>query len=202
MKILISASNASMDGMSDAHVARIRETAGNKYEVVVTRLPEEHLLHAADADIVFGLFNKQMFQVAKRVKWVQTDNAGIDGLMFSEFQKSPITLLSAKGTVGTHLAEHAYALLLGVLRGIGEAVRARGGARGPASRTDLVYGSHLLEEGKVPDGLAYLVRAARNDPENRLIASRLLSSLASHNFYRQQGKPLALPSPVMPNTSS
>ena len=87
------------------------------------------------------------------------------------------------------------ALLILAAAGVGYAVRSRGEARGQASRTDLVYGSQLLEEGKVPDGLAYLVRAARNDPENRLIASRLLSSLASHNFYRQQGKPLALPSP-------
>lgn len=87
------------------------------------------------------------------------------------------------------------ALLLLAAVGVGYAVRSRGEARGQASRTDLAYGSQLLEEGKVPDGLAYLVRAARNDPGNRLIASRLLSSLATHNFYRQQGKPLALPSP-------
>ena len=56
---------------------------------------------------------------------MQTEGAGIDNLLFSEFVESPIILTSAKGTVGPHLADHTWALLLGLLRGVGRAVRER-----------------------------------------------------------------------------
>ena len=51
-----------------------------------------------------------------------------------------------------------------------------------AGQTDLVLGSRLLDEGKLAEGLAYLVRSGRKDPHNRLVGPRLLSALSSHSF--------------------
>ena len=78
-----------------------------------------------DVDIIFGSFSRALFEAAGQLRWVQTEGAGIDNLLFSEFVESPIILTSAKGTVGSHLADHTWALLLGLLRGVGRAVRER-----------------------------------------------------------------------------
>ena len=56
---------------------------------------------------------------------MQVLSAGVDGLLFPEFVESPITLVSAKGAVGPHLADHAMALLLALMRGLHTSIRAR-----------------------------------------------------------------------------
>ena len=56
---------------------------------------------------------------------MQVLSAGVDGLLFPEFVKSDVILTSAKGFVGPHLADQTWALLLGLLRGIGRSVRER-----------------------------------------------------------------------------
>src|SRR5437867_2060223 len=72
---------------------------------------------AARAEVIFGGFNRALFEVAERLRWVQVPSAGVDGLLFPEFAASPVTLVSAKGAVGTHLADQAMALLLTLIRG-------------------------------------------------------------------------------------
>ena len=79
----------------------------------------------ADTDIVFGGFNRALFENAKQLKWVQVWAAGVDGILFPEFVESDVILTSAKGFVGPHLADQTWALLLGLLRGIGRSVRER-----------------------------------------------------------------------------
>lgn len=90
------------------------------------------------------------------------------------------------------LAAAVVALLVGAFFGI----RAQKRSASQASQTDLVLGSRLLDEGKLSEGLAYLVRAGRKDPTNRLIAPRLLTALTSRNFMLPVGVPLELPSPA------
>jgi len=66
-----------------------------------------------------------------------------------------------------------------------------------SSRTDLAVGSQLLEEGKISEGLAFLVRAARSDPDNHAIGPRLLSALTYRNFILPEGKALMFPHPTL-----
>ena len=86
---------------------------------------EAALREIVDTHIVFGGFNRSLFENAKQLKWVQVLSAGVDGLLFPEFVKSDVILTSAKGFVGPHLADQTWALLLGLLRGIGRSVRER-----------------------------------------------------------------------------
>ena len=78
-----------------------------------------------DTDILFGDFNRSLFDAAQQLKWVQVLGAGVDGLLFPEFVESDVVLLSAKGYVGPHLADQTWALILGLIRGVGRAVRER-----------------------------------------------------------------------------
>ena len=64
-----------------------------------------------------------MFAEACNLRWVQSIGSGIDGVLFDDFVESDIILTSAKGTVGTHLADHAWALILALTRGIHTALR-------------------------------------------------------------------------------
>jgi WD40 repeat protein len=66
-----------------------------------------------------------------------------------------------------------------------------------ANRSDLLLGWRLLDEGKLSEGLAYLVNAAQKDPENSLIAPRLLTAITANNFCLPIGAPLLLPSAVV-----
>ena len=76
-----------------------------------------------EADVLIGGFSPNLYRRAKRLRWVQSWGAGVDGVLFKEFVESEIALTSAKGTVGVHLAEHAMALLLSLTRGIAQAIR-------------------------------------------------------------------------------
>jgi hypothetical protein len=51
-----------------------------------------------------------------------------------------------------------------------------------AARTALDLANRNLAEGRVADGLAYLVYASRKDPQNTTLGPRLASALATHNF--------------------
>ena len=93
--------------------------------LVTPKNSAEALNEIVDTDIVFGGFNRKLFDNAKQLKWVQVWAAGVDGILFPEFVDSDIVLTSAKGYVGKHLADQAWALILGLLRGVGRSVRER-----------------------------------------------------------------------------
>lgn len=94
-------------------------------QIVIPNSPAVTLQEIVDTDIVFGGFNRSLYENAKQLKWVQVWAAGVDGILFPEFVESDIILTSAKGFVGTHLADQAWALILGLIRGVGRSVRER-----------------------------------------------------------------------------
>ena len=64
-----------------------------------------------------------MFALHKRVVYYHSIGAGVDAILTRELVESDIVLASEKGEVGIHLAEHAFALLLGLTRGLHTAIR-------------------------------------------------------------------------------
>src|SRR5713226_7490097 len=116
MKILVDIT------VTEAQLGRIRAASGEAAVVVATDL-QEMRQHVRDADVVFGHFDADLFERGGQLRWVQTLGAGVDGLLFEDFVNSDIVLTSEKGYVGPHLAEHAFALLLALTRGIARAVR-------------------------------------------------------------------------------
>lgn len=101
------------------------EAVSDAIQIVKPQNSEETTREIADTDIVFGGFNRSLFENAKHLKWVQVWAAGVDGILFPEFVDSDVILTSAKGFVGTHLADQAWALILGLIRGVGRSARER-----------------------------------------------------------------------------
>ncbi len=91
------------------------------------------------------------------------------------------------------LVAAVIALSIGAVFGI----RAQRRSAEQAGRADLLLGSRMLDDGKVADGLAYLVNAARRDPTNTVIAPRLLTELAARSFCLPIGLPISLPAPAV-----
>ena len=102
MKIMM---NANLDELTDEQMRRVQSVSPEN-EIIVANTREEQLAQVGDVDIIFGTFNRALFDAAHQLKWVQTEGAGIYNLMFEEFVESPVVLTSAKGTVGPHLADH------------------------------------------------------------------------------------------------
>ena len=116
MKILIA------EAQNHDLVNRIQQFAHEhpEQEIEVTFAPsrEELLREVEDAEILFPVFDRELFLKARKLKWVQTYSAGVDMYLFPEFIDSDVVLTSGKGFVGIHLAEHAFGLLLALTRGI------------------------------------------------------------------------------------
>ena len=100
-------------------------TLGDRVELIVPKDDRQLDEALPQADVVLGTLLPDQFARATKLRWMISAGAGIDRHLFPELVESEVTLVSAKGHVGTHLAEHALALLLAVTRGIGMAVRHR-----------------------------------------------------------------------------
>ena len=101
------------------------QLVSDEIQIVQPQGNEAQLKEAVDTDVIIGGFNHALFENARQLKWVQVLGAGVDGVLFPEFVESDVILTSAKGFVGPHLADQTWALILGLLRGIGRAVRER-----------------------------------------------------------------------------
>jgi phosphoglycerate dehydrogenase-like enzyme len=118
MKVLV---NTELD---EAQRQRIVAAAAGA-RVVFTTDRQEALAEARDAEVLFGRVTPELFERAPMLRWVHTLGAGVDGTLFPELVESDVALISEKGTVGPHLAEQAFALLLALTRGIARSVRER-----------------------------------------------------------------------------
>ncbi len=107
---------------------------------------------ARDADVLIGNPGKgwrEILQTAKRLKWVHVSSAGVDPMMCPEFLASSVVLTCAKGdVVGPLLAEHAFALMLSLTRGIALCAR-----DGRWNRHDGEAGKAVYEVGGKTMGL-------------------------------------------------
>ena len=112
------------EGFTQEYLSKI-QAVSEDVDIVVPQTAEETQSEIRDTEVVFGDFSPAMFAEARNLHWVQSIGSGIDDLLFDDFVESDITLTSAKGTVGTHLADHAWALILALTRGVHTALRAK-----------------------------------------------------------------------------
>ena len=109
--------------LDDRQRSAILEAAGPGSTLVESKDPDRQRAEIADTDALFGRVPNDVFLVAKRLRYYHSIGAGVDAILTPELVQSDIPLASEKGDVGIHLAEHAFALLLGLTRGLQRAIR-------------------------------------------------------------------------------
>jgi phosphoglycerate dehydrogenase-like enzyme len=102
---------------------KILTAAGPGATLVDTMTADRQRAEIPDADVLFGRVPNDIFIMAKRLRYYHSVGAGVDAILTSELIQSEVILASEKGEVGIHLAEHAFALLLGLTRGLHTALR-------------------------------------------------------------------------------
>ena len=84
---------------------------------------EELNRRAADADAIFGRFNRETLQAAKKLKWIQYTSAGVERILYPELVNSSIVLTNMARMFAPGIAETAMGMLLALARRIDDYVR-------------------------------------------------------------------------------
>lgn len=122
MKILF-VPNLIVSGLSDADRVNILEAAGPDSRIVKAENSDGQRRELPDTDVIFGRVHPDNFSLAPKLRLYHSIGAGVDNILTPELINSDVPLASEKGEVGIHLAEHAFALLLGLTRGLHTAIR-------------------------------------------------------------------------------
>ena len=122
MKIIYTP-NLIVPSLSDEQRAQILKAAGPAAALVDTRDVAAQREQIVDAEILFGRVSPDIFALNRRLRYYHSIGAGVDAILTPELVESDVILASEKGEVGIHLAEHAFALLLALTRGLHTALR-------------------------------------------------------------------------------
>jgi phosphoglycerate dehydrogenase-like enzyme len=122
MKILF-VPNLIVSGLSEADRVNILKAAGPGARLVEAKDAATQRRELPDTDILFGRVHADLFSLAPKLRLYHSIGAGVDNILNAELANSDVPLASEKGDVGIHLSEHAFALLLGLTRGLHTAIR-------------------------------------------------------------------------------
>ena len=122
MKILF-VPNLIVSSLSDKDRANILEATGPGSRLVEVKDSAAQRRELPDTDIIFGRVHADNFHLAKQIVYYHSIGAGVDNILTTELVNHAVPLASEKGDVGIHLAEHAFALLLSLTRGLHTAIR-------------------------------------------------------------------------------
>lgn len=91
--------------------------------VYCTDRGEELKREIADADCYMGWLNREVFQAATKLKWIQSPSSGVNFYLdIPEVVSSDVVLTSASGTHAAAVADSAMAMILAFTRGIRPAI--------------------------------------------------------------------------------
>ena len=117
MKILL---QGRVDGES---LKRLENIIGDEHTYVAPSSREDLIEEGRDVEIFFGFCSEDIFPHLPNIKWIQSSSAGMDKHMYPALRQSDVVLTNAAGLYAKHVADQAFALLLGLARGIHESVR-------------------------------------------------------------------------------
>ena len=101
--------------LKDANAARI---AAISPQIALLRDRKQWADELPTIDVIFGSISRDDFPKAKMLRWVQTGSAGVESICYPELVSSDVVLTNAKGSYAPAIAEHVFALLLGLTRGV------------------------------------------------------------------------------------
>jgi len=130
--------------LSESDIRELRTAAPSLNLVFPAR--DNLLKELADADAVIGGLNREQFLAAKKLQWMQVTSAGVENLLaIPEIKNSRVTMTNMKIVQGIEIADHAFALLLGLTRRLDIAIKDR---ESENWRTLAQYGPPLELQGK------------------------------------------------------
>jgi phosphoglycerate dehydrogenase-like enzyme len=100
----------------------IRRAVGEN-TVVFPSTRDELLEEAADATVLYGSLGEEDMALFPKLRWLQSPSAGVERQLYPAFRESDIVFTNAAGIHAPYCAEHAFALLLALTRGIHRYVR-------------------------------------------------------------------------------
>ena len=95
----------------------IRPAAGDN-EVLQVHTLEELRAAGAEAEVLYGGLPEELWDAFPRLRWIQCQGAGMERQLFPALVESEVIVTNAAGIHAPYCAEHAFALLLGLARGI------------------------------------------------------------------------------------
>jgi phosphoglycerate dehydrogenase-like enzyme len=110
--------------LSNEEIERLKSVLPG-LEVVVETGIEGELREVEDADIFFGRIPREVFIKGKNLKWVQVFGAGVETQFFPELVQSDAILCNTSGAYNQTMADQAFALILGISRGVAMSERNR-----------------------------------------------------------------------------
>ena len=129
---------------AEATVGRITAATGRTAEICRFANREELETCLPHIEVLYGSLRAGQAARAPRLRWVQAQSAGVDGLPLQELRAAGIVLTNARGVYDEAMAEHALALLLALVRELPDAVRAQAdGVWRPLHGGDVLAGSRL-----------------------------------------------------------
>ena len=96
-------------------MARVRELDVEAYEADSEAASLDLI---TDADAYYGRMTPALLAAGKKLRWIQATSAGLDGYYFPELRNSDVTVTNLRGIYSDVIAEHVFALLLSMARGI------------------------------------------------------------------------------------
>jgi phosphoglycerate dehydrogenase-like enzyme len=101
---------------SPAEIAQIR-SQGPNVDLAIPSGREELDRLLPEADVVFGSLNAEMFAKAKKLRWLQATEAGMDRSLFPELINSPVVVTNMQRVFAPAISETAIGMLLALSRG-------------------------------------------------------------------------------------
>jgi phosphoglycerate dehydrogenase-like enzyme len=145
--------------VEDELYQKVKRTAPDAEVVMVNK--DTALAECADADIIFGNYTDEIVKTAKNLKWIQTTSAGMDANRIpAELKESDIKVSNASGVHAIQVAEHGFALMMALMRGIKASFHKQ--LKHSWSRTPLtdVYGATVVIVGFGGIGRKFAEQAA------------------------------------------
>lgn len=122
VRILMS---ASVDAELRADAERAAASGGRPAELLLFRDHGEFAAHLRRCEVLYGRLRPAELQSAPHLRWVHVGSAGVDGLPLGELAAAGVLLTNARGQHADAMADHAFALLLALSRGLPAFVQAQ-----------------------------------------------------------------------------
>lgn len=116
-----------VQGLTPDEVKALQQAEPRANVVAVTA--QSIMQQVSDADAIMGTITPEMVRAGKKLRWFQTYSAGVEPYLVTsgsnDLRDSQITVTNCKIIQGPEIADHAFALLLTLTRGLHRVVANR-----------------------------------------------------------------------------